>query len=1388
MEEIVTVTSEDLGFKALGSKVILPAFIDEKLPLASLKDLQISNELNLFVATCGGESHQVLVGNLQELRDYIVSEDEEATLPTTFTLISDISDDIIAINILPNIEKIIIVTLHGQLIYLDTKDTSSRQAKQINENITILKSLIINDTLYYIELTHFLCSFNLNQDTNQLLLAENVADFDKCITEDELVVLTKEDNRLQFYTLANDTFNIKIEFPHPEDLVSAIADEKECIPLNVTALYNNQYLLVFGNCPSADDEDIMYDHKTYIMKLDSSNNPTYHESFDIAPAFGSVKRLPSIYNITLPNIVDGVTNYNIITSSCSTEISIWDSDEVVQPDQDGERAVLPVSQETDNDTCPIGMALDYSTVGVIPEPCSGVDKINKLLLIYVLNNEGLLQIWGFYHSHAIKANAFHIDKVAKFYSNGVSTAISSQQPADEVNTIASVQSNQSSIFTTNADQATIPTNNETVPVKETTQTEDSVSSTLGGLSFGSSNDNGEAKPAFSFGSSGFAASTDSPFKIPDNKTSSSPAVGQSAFGSTGFGKTTNSTTPASGSAAFGKPAFGQETSTSTATPFGQSDENKTLTGFGQPAFGQSSFEQTKSATITPAFGQSAFGKPAFGQSTFVQNTDSTTSAEPAKPSFGQATFGQTSFGRNTETSETSSFGKPSFSQSSFGKDNSTSSFGKPSFGQSSFGTNKEFSPEKPLSAKPAFGQGATFSSFGTLSTGQSLFDSLKKSESPFANLEKGESPFANLEKGESPFKNLGKDLGNTVDEELDFRQDNEKPIEEEARNDEDVSDSEIEDEEEETNESLSDSTVEQTPFITSDNTTGNNFSISSFTDSLKKTANISTSNLANISSSNFANTTFGNINNNEKSTSPFASFANNLNKSETPSFSLSSLNIDKEAACEEEEVGEEGVLSKEERERSEVKTEEPEVKTEESEVKTEEPEVKTEEPEVKTEEPEKFINSDETGDVRDEDTQKTNVIGPSVEYGEEQSTNIETTPEEDKETERSVSISEVSSTENETQNTDSGDHESSLEELPETESIEEHNENSVEETLDESDSGNNATQTPKPKSVDTSVDATINCIDQKIQTKPVEYKNTGVQAKEFISEASQTDPITYTTFQVQSFENDENYLAELYKPKPLGTYYTNAQISDIPYTSSDKTMRLFESTYQQIEAEFTVLNDNICMIEEFLQNQTTIDLEKRTEKSLGNKYTWRIPEIKHLFNIIQERQTNIDSFSKEISQLDTKISEYKKKDLTNILYEKKKAKEQYSQLDYLRTEVLNNKFAPLSSHQNEMKSLLRDKMCKLDKRSEEVDQCLYISKSLINHLKDPVNTNIKLLLASAQFFDVSNKVKFRPLTFESKDLVTQEQTESLDVVQAGLNINAKKQIGEFFKEVNSKKF
>ena len=107
--------------------------------------------------------------------------------------------------------------------------------------------------------------------------------------------------------------------------------------MDIKILSKDQFLLVIGNLLPADEtEDISYDQKTYILdynggeitqpaeKTEETPSLVFHESFDIAPAYGSVLRFPYFYHVKLHNLLVNVENINIIGSSCASDLTIMD--------------------------------------------------------------------------------------------------------------------------------------------------------------------------------------------------------------------------------------------------------------------------------------------------------------------------------------------------------------------------------------------------------------------------------------------------------------------------------------------------------------------------------------------------------------------------------------------------------------------------------------------------------------------------------------------------------------------------------------------------------------------------------------------------------------------------------------------------------------------------------------------------------------------------------------------------------------------------------------------------------------------------------------------------------------------------------------------------------
>lgn len=696
--EIETVISEDYGFKKLGQTTILPSY-DEKLPFACLQNLDISNAASLYVACSGSK---IVIGSLQLLRDHIQNDSK---FDLMFMWEREAAD-VIAVKLIRG-DNMVFVNRSGHIFSLDLKNLGDPQKIGTFDRSLEQVKIWRNCALLALDSQNQLCSYHLQKKQLEPLV-DDVVSFD--LLEDQLYTFHK-DYSVQLHVMQNfQATEKKDEFTTPSELLEEIKDEYS--PISISALSNNQYQLVYGIPVAETEEDVSYDHKIYVVSR-SGAGFSFQESFDITPAFGSVLRFPTYYTTALPKVFEGGQQIDILASSCSSEVTVWDSTRVIQPAQDSERAVLPISKVTDNDTNPVGIALDVVTEGTIAEPCPGVDAVDKLPLIYILNNEGSLQIVGIYHSTAIKQG--------KFSLTALKQSLTAEETAEEIgqDTINKLESQETS-------------NN----IGEEKATE-----SLAEFNLGSSGDNSRRKSNTVFGGFGLEDS---------GKQSGTAAFGKSLSESTGNGQNASQTSTF-GQPTFGKPAFGAASNSSSGSTFGK------------PAFGTEA--TNKSSSETP-FGKPAFGQPSFGQSSFGQQSFSLTKKDssPANSTFGKPSFQLNP--KNISTFGSSSFGQ-SFSNQSSGIVGSP--FGK--FASDQSNSDSPFATlakNKNQGAKPAFGiPSKSGSPFASLAKSDSqgdkpTFGVPAESESPFASLAKannqGDKPaFGATSKSEIPFGDLAKD-------------------------------------------------------------------------------------------------------------------------------------------------------------------------------------------------------------------------------------------------------------------------------------------------------------------------------------------------------------------------------------------------------------------------------------------------------------------------------------------------------------------------------------------------------------------------------------------------------------------------------------------------------
>ena len=1455
-DEVPTETSEDFGFKFLGQKQILPSF-NEKLPFASLQNLDISNSKSLFVAASGSKA---VVGELQLLRDHITSD----STPLTFKWEKEIPD-------------VIFVCFHGDQVLVSTRNALySLDLEELSEFRTVtsfekpvfqLKN--VNNTLVILNSVNDLTALDLRTKSTKQL-AQNVTSFDA--TNSQLAVLLK-DRSFQSFAWRNGEMEKQFEFSLPSELEELPVEEYS--PLSVTILSPQNFLAVFGNVISETDDEVSYDQKMYIIKhIDGS--ASFQETFDITPPFGQIVRFPYMYKVTLSGLIEPDANVNVLASSCSSEVSIWDSKQVIEPSQDSERAVLPISEETDKDTNPIGVAVDVVTSGTILEPCSGVDTIERLPLVYILNNEGSLQIVGLFHVAAIKSGHYSINLECLEHEKSLSPTsekipIAGQEQEEKKKNNESSKALSENPFTSaNTSGFTFL---KTQPAAANSLQSQS-SSTFGAPSFGSSAFKIDL-PSVSSTSTGVASS---------EQDATDPASAKPVFGKPAFGAIAKE--PSTSESAFGKPSFGAPSFGSGKSPV---ESPASGSAFGKPSFGTPSFGSGKSSVESPASG-SAFGKPSFGTPSFGSGNSS---VEPpasgsafGKPSFGTSAFGTAS---SNETNSGSIFGKAAFGSSSFAPANnelfgsnftiskptvdspkevdSTSPF--PSSGDQSEDESKSdvdssstpFGTKPNTSTKPktnAFDFGS--SSFGSgfskalESVGSDTTFKFGTQASPFSSQLGNKSPFSSFTKDDTENGSLSKGSTSEINDDNEEHESNGPNV---SGND------------------LTDSTVEQTsstrlPETPSDEDgevieeEAQKSPIGKLTETIKKSANIDMAGLK--------NPVFGN-HVKAKSESPFSAFATNITKpsSTTPAFSFGNSTMNKSNTstvspmeeADNKETSEKGPITlksvenpflpaKEERTGESSKKDHND-DPKDGYVSGSEISVRTSESAFDTTANEEIPKSQDVNYHEKSETDPKYSQHAVVDHDNKSKEMNETSKNNERSGQPNHGVQGdgiALKKDNEKENFDSNmaikqfeDHQSSEEDASEKDSrqsseVKESDDNmSLNSDRDESISESydklediNTDELPhggeafKAREVSASADFDVqtsledNYAESGIQTDlsesskenevqtdaiPVKHNSTQTVKKEAVDNGLQTEPVETCNFSVQTFEGDENYLAEQCKPKQLKEYYTSAKVSNIPFVSQNSTLRLIESTFQTVEAEFTVLMENIRNMDTFFTDQSSIPLVKRTVRSINNLYTWRIPEAEILLNIqnnIKCEQMQITNAN--IQDLKEKVTDYVRKDIAQMTEDVANAKEEYLFLMHF-DDASSGYVKDLSTHQFRMQKTLRQKLFDVSAKINHTEELLNILKlftvknkrlddnPLVAKLakeslaRDGLLKEIKLLREQVSRLQLEEKGK-KASSFDASSSITKDM-KGFKVVEVGLAMNTKKQIGDFFKNLNMAK-
>lgn len=381
--EFALKTTEDLGFKPLWSKALVPGF-KEQIPFAKLTNVSI-HQVKKFIAL--GSSTEVLIYKLQALRE----ENYDALDKKTF--------DSNVISVLFAGKHLYVTLENNQIWYSDVNHFSWELLYSNDLQASIYDVKVFGDDVIILTNDHAVLAIS-GSAPNSLRVLDTVA---KSVSldsfEGQLTTLTL-DGDINIY---DQEYKLVLAISKPE-----ITDPSD--PITINRVSKRLAIVSYGESVSSGDTDIMYDLKSFVVNLETQE---FAPSMDIAPPFSTVLRNPSYYTQTLYDITGDLHHLYLVGSSCASELSIISDSSVFTPDQDSNQAILPINPDTDNDTQPIGMAIDIVSEGTVFEPCSGVDSADNLPLVYVLTNLGELHCWALFHHSALTEGTFTIEPTRK---------------------------------------------------------------------------------------------------------------------------------------------------------------------------------------------------------------------------------------------------------------------------------------------------------------------------------------------------------------------------------------------------------------------------------------------------------------------------------------------------------------------------------------------------------------------------------------------------------------------------------------------------------------------------------------------------------------------------------------------------------------------------------------------------------------------------------------------------------------------------------------------------------------------------------------------------------------------------------------------------------------
>ncbi|KAJ2959048.1 hypothetical protein NQZ79_g5460 [Umbelopsis isabellina] len=680
---------EFLQLKALNPDVKVnlsdSPFDTEKYP-SHVSLLVCSSKFGYFVA---GTPKGFVYGDLSKLRSTFNNADKGATASLTDKIDVPVSQGPVHhLRLTAGQEKIIVGLADGQILLFDAKSIATKANLQPTKTFSAGSAILDirpnpedkPDTIAVL-LTNHTCHY-MSLSSGSIIGKLPDSDATAICWSPKGKQITVG-NRKGYLSQYDHDGNLKTAVEPPEAMTVKGGEEQDRYVQSVLWVENNIFLPIYAAPTSPGEDQPAHIYDGYIItRQPGTTNKTYTRLTDICMPFGQQDRQGQYYLEVVKGLGAEAPYVILVASAPSSAIGIVGQDKsgdwAVWNLDDTARGNLPLSEKTDMDTSPFGLAVDFSSTERLEalDPSEPEKTVDPVPILYYLNDEANM---GAFHCLNVEAA-----KRSEAYG-GIVKSSPLAPSAASAPSIASAPATQSSPFSstfggpggfgagksTTAQQA-VPSASQPSPF----------TSTFGGPGgFGAGKSAAtSSSPSFGapggFGSSKAAAPTNTP------KTSGFPGFGNASQ------EAKSSPAPAFN---FGKPAASPGTPPA-ATSFNFGSPSNQSASLPKPSTPTGGFSfQSKPAASVPAPAAAAAPK---APATSVASSQ----AKPAFDGFKTASPLQTpsSFASSPSKSDTSDAG-------TFKVDKPSLSFGaaSPSTAPSPSVTSSAATPKPTAAATPA---------------------------------------------------------------------------------------------------------------------------------------------------------------------------------------------------------------------------------------------------------------------------------------------------------------------------------------------------------------------------------------------------------------------------------------------------------------------------------------------------------------------------------------------------------------------------------------------------------------------------------------------------------------------------------------------------------------